>query len=291
LSPDGCFGVADFYVAGQHSFADHVDRDYGVQSRHVNWLSRQFWRIWYSARVLDLFQVWIRPSFSWPFKTRLSRIPLWHSQISQWPKWFHRPIHHQNSILRLVGMQKGSRPTRPQEIRCYRHGITLSQTIARPWRHRGNPLQSIRPSDHQPRSKSPSPKFSVPTAFMENSIWSEIEETFPIHKLYLRVYLGISLTMELTGRRTRARTKKFWILLKTMSCSSSRLPATTLSHMQFPLNPREFIASTWILAKIIFSSWNLRLLYRFRTRIYGNSLVSENMRILSDCCMNRWVRI
>ena len=41
------FGVADFYVAGQHSFADHVDRDYGVQSRHVNWLSRQFWRIWF----------------------------------------------------------------------------------------------------------------------------------------------------------------------------------------------------------------------------------------------------
>lgn len=43
------YGVADFYVAGQHSFADHVDRDYGVQSRHVNWLSRQFWRIWYET--------------------------------------------------------------------------------------------------------------------------------------------------------------------------------------------------------------------------------------------------
>lgn len=47
LSKDGVFGVADFYVAGQHSFADHVDRDYGVESRHVNWVSRQFWRIWY----------------------------------------------------------------------------------------------------------------------------------------------------------------------------------------------------------------------------------------------------
>jgi betaine lipid synthase len=49
LSPNGVFGVADFYVAGRHAFADHVDRDYGVESRHVNWLSRQFWRIWYTV--------------------------------------------------------------------------------------------------------------------------------------------------------------------------------------------------------------------------------------------------
>jgi hypothetical protein len=54
LSTNGVFGVADFYVAGKHSFADHVDRDYGVQSRHVNWVSRQFWRIWYIPQLSRL---------------------------------------------------------------------------------------------------------------------------------------------------------------------------------------------------------------------------------------------
>ena len=44
LSPEGVVGVVDFYVASDtHSQAQH---DTG-EARHVNWLSRHFWKIWF----------------------------------------------------------------------------------------------------------------------------------------------------------------------------------------------------------------------------------------------------
>jgi len=42
-----------------------VDRDYGVQSRHVNWLSRQFWRIWYTLPEPFLISGLNLIAFSW----------------------------------------------------------------------------------------------------------------------------------------------------------------------------------------------------------------------------------
>lgn len=53
LSPAGIISVADFYV---QSAANYSSRNYsgGVLGRHVNWFSRQFWRIWFEFDRVNL---------------------------------------------------------------------------------------------------------------------------------------------------------------------------------------------------------------------------------------------
>ena len=53
LSPTGIFGACDFYV---QSIVDISSRNYtgGAVKRHVNWLSRLFWRAWFDADRVNL---------------------------------------------------------------------------------------------------------------------------------------------------------------------------------------------------------------------------------------------
>ena len=53
LAPTGIIGIVDFYV---QSIVDVSSRNYigGTVNRHVNWLSRMFWRAWFDADRVSL---------------------------------------------------------------------------------------------------------------------------------------------------------------------------------------------------------------------------------------------
>ncbi|CUS08277.1 unnamed protein product [Tuber aestivum] len=53
LSPEGIISVADFYVQSSTNFAGRTYTG-GVLSRHVNWFSRQFWRVWFEFDRVNL---------------------------------------------------------------------------------------------------------------------------------------------------------------------------------------------------------------------------------------------
>ncbi|KAL7276227.1 hypothetical protein RUND412_000785 [Rhizina undulata] len=53
LSPTGLISVADFYVQSSIAFANRTYTG-GVLSRHVNWFSRQFWRVWFEFDRVNL---------------------------------------------------------------------------------------------------------------------------------------------------------------------------------------------------------------------------------------------
>lgn len=49
----GFISVADFYVQSSASFSARTYTG-GIWSRHVNWFSRQFWRIWFEFDRVNL---------------------------------------------------------------------------------------------------------------------------------------------------------------------------------------------------------------------------------------------
>ncbi|KAL7266603.1 hypothetical protein RUND412_010846 [Rhizina undulata] len=53
LSPTGLISVADFYVQSRAAFANRTYTG-GVLSRHVNWFSRHFWRMWFEFDRVNL---------------------------------------------------------------------------------------------------------------------------------------------------------------------------------------------------------------------------------------------
>ncbi|RPB03397.1 hypothetical protein L873DRAFT_1833842 [Choiromyces venosus 120613-1] len=53
LSPEGIISVADFYVQSSTNFTGRTYTG-GVLSRHVNWFSRQFWRVWFEFDRVNL---------------------------------------------------------------------------------------------------------------------------------------------------------------------------------------------------------------------------------------------
>ncbi|KAG0642618.1 hypothetical protein HOY80DRAFT_1014441 [Tuber brumale] len=53
LSSEGIISVADFYVQSSTNFAGRTYTG-GVLSRHVNWFSRQFWRVWFEFDRVNL---------------------------------------------------------------------------------------------------------------------------------------------------------------------------------------------------------------------------------------------
>lgn len=46
LSTDGIISVVDFYVQSSTNFSTRTYTG-GLQSRHVNWFSRLFWKTWF----------------------------------------------------------------------------------------------------------------------------------------------------------------------------------------------------------------------------------------------------
>ncbi|RPB11029.1 hypothetical protein P167DRAFT_575618 [Morchella conica CCBAS932] len=53
LSPTGLISVADFYVQSSTTFSERTFTG-GAWDRHVNWFSRQFWRIWFEFDRVNL---------------------------------------------------------------------------------------------------------------------------------------------------------------------------------------------------------------------------------------------
>ena len=49
----GIISVADFYVQSSANFAGKTYTG-GALSRHVNWFSRQFWRVWFEFDRVNL---------------------------------------------------------------------------------------------------------------------------------------------------------------------------------------------------------------------------------------------
>lgn len=53
LAPTGLLSVADFYVQSFNNFSGKTYTG-GFLGRHVNWFSRQFWRIWFEFDRVNL---------------------------------------------------------------------------------------------------------------------------------------------------------------------------------------------------------------------------------------------
>lgn len=53
LTPTGIISVTDFYVQSKTNFASRTYTG-GLQSRHVNWFSRLFWRTWFEFDRVNL---------------------------------------------------------------------------------------------------------------------------------------------------------------------------------------------------------------------------------------------
>ena len=53
LSPTGIISVADFYVQSS-TYLSSKNYTGGILGRHVNWFSRQFWRIWFEFDRVNL---------------------------------------------------------------------------------------------------------------------------------------------------------------------------------------------------------------------------------------------
>jgi betaine lipid synthase len=54
LAPAGVISVADFYVQSSTNITAKTSITGGVLGRHVNWFSRQFWRIWFEFDRVNL---------------------------------------------------------------------------------------------------------------------------------------------------------------------------------------------------------------------------------------------
>jgi betaine lipid synthase len=53
LAPNGLISVADFYVQAATTFSNRTYTG-GFLDRHVNWFSRQFWRMWFEFDRVNL---------------------------------------------------------------------------------------------------------------------------------------------------------------------------------------------------------------------------------------------
>ncbi|CAG8691543.1 27269_t:CDS:2 [Gigaspora margarita] len=53
LSPNGLFGIADFYVSGR-VISNDIQVQQGTLNRHCNWFTRWFWQIWFEFDHINL---------------------------------------------------------------------------------------------------------------------------------------------------------------------------------------------------------------------------------------------